>query len=241
MTKPIAVVTGASRGIGSAIAERLLVDGYQVFNLDRQAPDSDNGITFVQGDLSEEEQTRAAFEQILNEGPIAALVNNAGIPGDMDLLEGQTVADMDRVYAINMRAPVLCAQRVIPGMREAGFGRIINIASRAHLGKAQRTAYGGSKGGLVSMTRVWAIELADSGITCNAVAPGPVRTELFEKANPPDMPRTQQIIDGIPVKRIGEPDDIAHAVSYFADQRSGFVTGQVLCVCGGTMLTRGGS
>jgi len=241
MTQPIAVITGASRGIGRAIAMRLQSDGYQVFNLDRQEPDSNGAITFVQGDLSNEQQTRAAFEQIQKKGPIAALINNAGIPGDMDLLEGQTVADMDRVYAINMRAPVICAQQVIPPMRKAGFGRIVNIASRAHLGKAQRTAYGGSKGALVSMTRVWAIELADSGITCNAVAPGPVRTELFEQANPPDMPRTQQIIDGIPVKRIGDPDDIAHAVSYFTDQRSGFVTGQVLCVCGGTMLTRGGS
>jgi NAD(P)-dependent dehydrogenase (short-subunit alcohol dehydrogenase family) len=169
------------------------------------------------------------------------LVNNAAITGSMTRLEGTTTGDMDLVYAVNMRAPMICTRHLLNSMQTAGYGRIVNIASRAHLGKTHRTSYAGTKGALVSMTRVWAIELAKSGITCNAVAPGPVRTELFETANPPDMPRTQQIIDAIPVGRIGESEDIANAVSFFADPRAGFVTGQVLYVCGGTTLTRGGS
>ncbi|MDX1433715.1 MAG: SDR family oxidoreductase, partial [Gammaproteobacteria bacterium] len=104
-----------------------------------------------------------------------------------------------------------------------------------------RTSYAGTKGALVSMTRVWALELAAFGISVNAIAPGPVRTELFERANPPDNPRTLQIVEAIPVGRLGEPHDIANAVAFFLDERSSFVTGQVLYVCGGVTLARGGS
>ena len=136
---------------------------------------------------------------------------------------------------------MLCAQAVVPGMREQGFGCIVNISSRAHLGKTLRTAYAASKGGLVSMTRVWALEYADCGITVNAVAPGPIRTELFEQVNPADHPRTRAIIESMPVKRLGEPEDVANAVRFFMDEASGFVTGQVLYVCGGVTLSRGGN
>ncbi|VVO32523.1 3-oxoacyl-[acyl-carrier-protein] reductase FabG [Pseudomonas fluorescens] len=118
-------------------------------------------------------------------------------------------------------------------MKEAGFGRILNMSSRAALGKELRSAYAATKAGLLGMTRVWALELGRFGITANAIGPGPIRTELFERANPPDSPRTQAIIDSIPVKRLGMPDDIAQAAAFFLDARSGFVTGQVLYVCGG--------
>ena len=94
-------------------------------------------------------------------------------------------------------------------MKAAGFGRIVNIASRAALGKTLRTAYAATKGGLISMTRVWALELAEHGITVNAIGPGPVATELFNAVNPPDAPRTREIMNEIPVKRIGQPADIA--------------------------------
>ncbi len=243
-----AVVTGASRGIGRAIAAALVRDGYRVFNLDRApadasmaSTDGDLDINWIEVDLSDVTQTQRALEQVLEQGPVSVLVNNAAMGGEMTLLEHLAPDDMDITYAVNVRAPALCAKKLIPSMREQGFGRIVNISSRAHLGKAYRTAYGGGKGAIVSMTRVWAIELAEAGITCNAIAPGPVRTELFEKANPPDMDRTAQIIDAIPAGRLGEPADIAHAVSFFASPGAGFITGQVLFVCGGTTLTRGGS
>lgn len=237
-----ALITGASRGIGRAVAARLIDEGWSVVNLDLAPPeaDADLGDRWIETDLSDIEKTEHALGEALAGDPIGALVNNAAI-GHMAALEDTSIDDFDRSVAVNMRAPMLCAQAVIPHMREQGFGRIVNIASRAHLGKTLRTSYAGTKGALVSMTRVWALELASSGISVNAIAPGPIRTELFERANPPENPRTRQIIDAIPAGRLGEPEDVANAVAFFLDERSGFVTGQVLYVCGGVTLARGGS
>ena len=237
-----ALVTGASRGIGRAIAARLLVDGWAVINLDNEPPEvePDLGDRWVEVDLDSVEATKNALRDELLDSSVSALVNNAAI-GRMSALDDTSVKDFDKSVAVNMRAPMLCAQAVIPGMKARGFGRIVNIASRAHLGKALRTSYAATKGAMVSMTKVWALELAPHGVSVNAIAPGPIRTALFERANPPDNPRTRQIIDAIPVGRLGEPEDVANTVSFFLDKRAGFVTGQVLYVCGGVTLARGGS
>lgn len=237
-----AIVTGASRGIGRAIAARLITEGWEVVNLDRAPPEEqpDLGDRWVEVDLADAQATKRALAQVVAAGPVSALVNNAAI-GRMTALEDTRLEDFDLSVAVNMRAPVLCAQAVAPGMKAQRFGRIVNIGSRAHLGKTLRTSYAGTKGALVSMTRVWALELAPYGISVNAVAPGPIRTALFELANPPDMPRTREIIDAIPMGRLGEPEDIANAVAFFLDARAAFVTGQVLYVCGGVTLARGGS
>ena len=237
-----ALVTGASRGIGRAIAARLLADGWAVINFDNAPPDvePDLGDRWVEVDLDSVEATKNALRDVLLDSSVSALVNNAAI-GRMSALDDTSVEDFDESVAVNMRAPMLCAQAVIPGMKAQGFGRIVNIASRAHLGKALRTSYAATKGAMVSMTKVWALELAPHGISVNAIAPGPIRTALFERANPPDNPRTRQIIDAIPVRRLGEPEDVANTASFFLDKRAGFVTGQVLYVCGGITLARGGS
>ncbi len=237
-----ALVTGASRGIGRAIAARLLADGWAVINLDNEPPEvePDLGDRWVEVDLDSVEATKNALRDVLLDSSVSALVNNAAI-GRMSALDDTSVKDFDESVAVNMRAPMLCAQAVIPGMKARGFGRIVNIASRAHLGKALRTSYAATKGAMVSMTKVWALELAAHGVSVNAIAPGPIRTALFERANPPDNPRTRQIIDAIPVGRLGEPEDVANTVSFFLDKRAGFVTGQVLYVCGGITLARGGS
>ncbi len=237
-----AIVTGASRGIGRAIAARLSAEGWSVVNFDLAPPQAgaEIGDRWVEVDLGNVEATRRALDALLAEGPVSVLVNNAAI-GRMSALEDTGVEDFEASVAINMRAPMLCAQAVAAGMKQQEFGRIVNIASRAHLGKTLRTSYAATKGALVSMTKVWALELAPYGISVNAIAPGPIRTELFERANPPDNPRTRQIVDAIPVGRLGEADDVANAVAFFVDERSGFVTGQVLYVCGGVTLARGGS
>jgi 3-oxoacyl-[acyl-carrier protein] reductase len=128
---------------------------------------------------------------------------------------------------------MVLAQCLMPYMRKANFGRIVSIASRAALGKEERTAYAATKAGVLGMTRTWALELAQYGITVNAIGPGPIATELFTSGNPPGAPKTIKIIESIPVKRMGQPEDIAHAVAYLMDERASFVTGQTLYVCGG--------
>jgi len=154
-----ALVTGASRGIGRAIAARLLADGWAVINLDHAPPEvePDLGDRWIDVDLQSVEATKNALREVLLDGPVSALVNNAAI-GRMSALDDTSVKDFDASVAVNMRAPMLCAQAVIPGMKAQGFGRIVNIASRAHLGKALRTSYAATKGAMVSMTKVWALE-----------------------------------------------------------------------------------
>jgi 3-oxoacyl-[acyl-carrier protein] reductase len=130
----------------------------------------------------------------------------------------------------------LFSQAMAKGMCAAGIGRIVNISSRAAIGKESRTIYSMTKAGLIGMTRTWALEFAASGVTVNAIAPGPIETEFFRNVNDPNDPRTRSLLDSIPVKRMGRPEDVAHAVAYFIDLRTGFVTGQTHYVCGGITI-----
>lgn len=225
MDKQRVLITGGASGIGAAVAERCSLDGYEAVVIDRIG----NGI---RADLSDPAATAEALTTALEGGPITRLVNNVGIVCPANA-EDQTIEHLEQTWALNVRTALQCMQALLPGMKAAGFGRIVNISSRAALGKEQRTAYAASKAALLGMTRVWALELGRHGITANAIGPGPIRTELFDRANPADSPRTKAIIDAIPVKRVGAPDDVAQAVSFFIDARSSFVTGQVLYVCGG--------
>lgn len=219
------LITGGASGIGAAIVRRSIEDGYEPVIIDR----SGDGII---ADLSKPDETEKALKAALSGGPITRLVNNVGIVCPADA-ENQTLAELNLALSLNLRCAMQCMQALLPSMQAAGFGRIINMSSRAALGKELRTAYAATKAGLIGMTRVWALELGKFGITSNAIGPGPIKTELFQKANPDNSPRTKAIINSVPVKRIGLPDDVAHAVSYMLDERSGFVTGQILYVCGG--------
>ena len=225
MTSERVLITGGASGIGAATVARCVADGYEPVVIDRLGGG-------IQADLSEPGATAAALEQALQDGPITRLVNNVGIVCPAGV-EEQSLDELERAWSLNIRCTMQCVQALLPSMTACGFGRIVNMSSRAALGKELRTAYAATKAGLLGMTRVWALELGRHGITVNAIGPGPIRTELFDRANPPDSPRTRAIVESVPVKRVGTPEDVAQAVSFFLDRRSGFITGQTLYVCGG--------
>jgi NAD(P)-dependent dehydrogenase (short-subunit alcohol dehydrogenase family) len=239
MTVGTALVTGASQGIGQAIARRLAADGLTIVNLDvaLPAPGTPEAEHHVAVDLADRTATAAALTRATAAHAITRLVNNAGIVQAVDLA-GTTLADLDRTVQVNLRAALQCAQAVLPTMRTARFGRIVNIASRVVLGKEFRTAYAATKAGIAGFTRTWALELGADGITVNTIGPGPIATSMFERANPPDSPRTRAIIESIPVGRMGTAEDVANAVAFFLDERASFVTGQMLYVCGGLSAGR---
>ncbi|MDR3467563.1 MAG: SDR family oxidoreductase [Xanthobacteraceae bacterium] len=233
MARERVLVTGGAAGIGRATVERCRADGFDVVSIDREG----DGLI---ADLSDPDQTAAALARALEGGPITRLVNNVGMVRPASV-EQQTLADFDAVMHLNARCALQCLQAVLPGMKAAGFGRVVNVSSRAALGKELRTVYAGSKAALQGMAKVWALELGKFGITANAIGPGPINTELFKRANPADSPRTRAIIDAVPVRRLGTPQDIANAIAFFLHRDSGFVTGQVLYVCGGMTVGAAGA
>lgn len=236
MVQHCAVVTGGARNIGAAIAHRLRQDGLRVFVLDIAEPEvgplrADARLV----DLLDADATARILLDIVAEHKVTRLVNNVGVvaPARFDEVRFE---DFDRIMHLNVRTALVCARAVVPSMRQTGTGRIVMNASRVVLGKEARTLYSASKGALQSMSKTWALELAKDGITVNCVAPGPIATTAFWQNNPPEASATKNIIEEIPVGRMGTPDDVANAVSFFCDERSGFVTGQTLFVCGGVTV-----
>lgn len=229
------LVTGASKGIGRAICQRLVDDGYSVVGVARSRPaDLPAGIEFHTVDLADSQAVEQFLTGTLTE-PFYGLVNNVGLVPIANL-EDVRIEDLYRAVQLNVEVAIRFAQHLAPAMKTARQGRILNIASRAALGKQGRTVYGMTKAGLIGMTRTWALELAPFGVTVNAIAPGPIATEFFAGANDQNDAHTQSLLAGIPVGRMGRPDEVAHAIAYFMDERCGFVTGQTHLVCGGLSI-----
>jgi NAD(P)-dependent dehydrogenase (short-subunit alcohol dehydrogenase family) len=236
MTKKRVLVTGASKGIGKAICQRLHEDGYTVVGVARTLPgDFPSDIEFHTVDLSHRPALTEFLQTPAMQEPFYGLINNVGmVPSGV--LEDVLVEDLYTAVQLNIEVTILFSQALLKGMRASGIGRIVNISSRAALGKTSRTVYSMTKAGLIGMTRCWALELAGQGITVNAIAPGPIETEFFRSVNNPSDPRTQSLLNSIPVNRMGRPEDVANAVAYFTDERTGFVTGQTHFVCGGMTI-----
>ena len=236
MTMRMAVVTGGSAGIGLEICRQLLADGWAVVSMARRPPPfTHEHLHSVEVDLADRAATAAAAEDLAHRFAPDTVIHNAGVilPA---LLEDVKLEDLDKLVDIHLSTAILLAQACAPAMKTAGFGRIVLLSSRGALGLATRTTYAATKAGMLGMARTWALELAPHGITVNVVAPGPVQTDMFHGVIPAGDSKVAQIAAGIPVRRLGQPADVAHAVRFFVSEHAGFVTGQVLYVCGGTSV-----
>lgn len=240
-SQKIALITGAARGIGLAVAKRLLAEGWGVALLDIEdnllreavATLADPVNTFaVHCDVSDSAAVQTAVAKV-NErfGRLDALVNNAGIAVFKPLLE-TTDEDWSRVLAVNLTGPFLCIKAAAPLMREHGGGAIVNITSiSAVRASTLRIAYGTSKAGLAHLTKQCAVELASLGIRVNAVAPGPVETAMAKAVHTPAIRADYH--NAIPLNRYGLEEELADAVFFLCSERASYITGQVLAVDGG--------
>lgn len=245
-TSRIAVVTGGARGIGASIALRLAEDGHDIAVIDLDAAACAETVRAVEkigcravavgANVSDEAAVKLAIAGIVDAlGPPTIAVNNAGILRDRTIGK-MSIDDWDSVINVNLRGTFLVSREVQSHMRSAGWGRIVNLSSTAALGNLGESNYAAAKAGVQGLTKTLAIELGRYGITANAVAPGFVETamtaEVAARVGISFDEMKEQAVGETVVGRVGQPDDIANAVSFFADERSGFVTGQILYVAG---------
>jgi NAD(P)-dependent dehydrogenase (short-subunit alcohol dehydrogenase family) len=232
-----AIVTGASGGIGAAIARAMLERGYRVVSLALDKPGWSHPL--LEGhavDLFDAEATAAVANEIVRDHRVTHIVHNAGVIRPSPI-EQAKASDIAALAQLHLGAPLTLLSAALPGMKAEGFGRVVLISSRAALGAHGRTAYSATKAGIIGMGRTWALELAPSGITVNMVAPGPIQgTHMFHEIVPAGSDRETALANAIPMRRLGRPEDVANAVLFFASHESSFVTGQVLYVCGGASV-----
>ena len=233
---PVALVTGGSAGIGAAICEDLLDDGYFVLNLSRRKSDSDHkNRRDVQIDLSDVEATKKVIAELAAQYDITSVVHNAGVIRPA-LIEDVDLEDVQYVTNLHVMASITLMQASLVAMKKAKFGRFVIIGSRAMLGLETRTGYSATKAAQIGLVRTWALELGKHGITVNAIAPGPVVTDMFTEVVPQDSDKAEKIAQSIPVKRLGRPGDVSRAVTFLLSPDNGFITGQCIFVCGGASL-----
>jgi 3-oxoacyl-[acyl-carrier protein] reductase len=243
----VAIVTGAARGIGAATARRLAEDGFAVAVLDLSADDAATTVADIEAvggralavgaDVGDADQVQAAVDRIAAElGPPVVLVNNAGVTRD-NMLFKMADADWDLVMHVHLRGSFLMTRAVQRHMVEAKWGRVVNLSSTSALGNRGQANYATAKAGLQGFTKTLAIELGKYGVTANAIAPGFIVTDMTKataaRIGQEWEPYVAARAAAIPVARAGQPEDIAHTVSFLVSEGAGFVSGQVIYVAGG--------
>jgi 3-oxoacyl-[acyl-carrier protein] reductase len=249
VTDRIAIVTGSARGIGAATARRLAADGMAVAVLDldeaacagtvKEIADAGGRAVAVGADVSSSEQVKAAVERVAAElGGPTVLVNNAGVIRD-NLLFKMTDDDWDMVLGVHLRGAFLMSRAVQKHMVDQRFGRIVNLSSSSALGNRGQVNYSAAKAGMQGFTKTLAIELGPFGVTANAVAPGFIATDMTAataaRVGMPFEDFKEAAAAQIPVRRVGQPDDVANTISFLVSEGAGFVSGQVIYVAGGPL------
>ena len=230
------LITGANSGIGETLAKRLIERGEKVVALGLKNPDWNHPLLESRElDLTNLEAVRETASEICESVPVNRLVHNAGaiISGS---LEDSNPDDIEVLARLHLGAPMALTQAALYGMAQMGFGRIVFVGSRASMGMPTRSAYSATKAGIHGLAKTWALELAPKGITVNVVAPGPILTNNFWGIVPKGSKQQDRIAKRIPVGRIGVSNDVANAIEFFLSENSGFITGQILYVCGGLSL-----
>jgi NAD(P)-dependent dehydrogenase (short-subunit alcohol dehydrogenase family) len=243
MDRKTAIITGAAKGIGNAIARRFHADGWNtvLVDMDEQGGNDlctelGNNTSFYKCNIAEETDVQRLFTELeARYGGVHALVNNAGIIRD-NVIWKMTLEEFDTVIDVNLRGTWLMCRYAAPIMKQQQSGRIVNITSRAWLGNPGQSNYSASKAGVVGLTRVLALELGRYGVLVNAVAPGLIDTPLSQKL-PDDV--KEKLVQAQPTKSMGKPEDIAQAVAFLCNPQTQFITGQTLYVDGGKSIGAG--
>jgi 2-hydroxycyclohexanecarboxyl-CoA dehydrogenase len=246
-TTKVALVTGAAAGIGAACSQRLAAEGIAVgvLDLDEErcagtvaAIEADGGKVLALGaDVSDRGQVQAAVAKLRAAfGPVTIVVNNAGVT-DFTPFEDITEDLFNLVYRVNVLGPIIVTQETLADMKQAQWGRVVNISSSsAQTGSKGMATYSSSKGAVISLTRTLAQELGPLGITVNTIPPGSIRGTIMADANISDA-SAERLAATLPVRRVGRPEDIANACAFLCSEASSYVTGQIIGVNGGRVVT----